>query len=136
MPTDDLRRHLEQHLPRHLALLEDWVGVNTYTGNAAGVDELGRRTAAAFAPLRFEAQTHPAARPGTGRHLLLTRRGRSDRTVVMVSHLDTVFTREEELANDFSFRAEGDKIYGPGVGDIKGGTVTALMVLDALRAVC
>src|SRR5262249_37607792 len=93
-------------------------------------------TAAAFARLGFEARTHPSALPDAGAHVLLTRHGRSGRTVAMVSHLDTVFTRVEEEANDFRFRVEGDKLYGPGVGDIKGGTLMVLMVLDALHAVC
>jgi glutamate carboxypeptidase len=141
MQTDGLARHLEEQLPRHLALLEDWVGVNTHSANAEGVNELGRRTAAAFARLGFEAEAHPSARPGAGSHVLLTRGPAkrvppgAARTVAMVSHLDTVFTRAEEEANDFRFRVEGDKIYGPGVGDIKGGTLMALMVLDALHAV-
>ncbi|MBI1915090.1 MAG: M20/M25/M40 family metallo-hydrolase [Planctomycetes bacterium] len=136
METDSLRHHLEAHFPQHLALLEDWVGVNTHTENAAGVNELGRRTAEAFARLGFEAQTVPSAHPWAGRHLFLTRRGATDRTVVMVSHLDTVFSRDEEQKFDFRFRREGDKLYGPGVADIKGGTVMALMMLDALRAAC
>lgn len=132
--TEALRRHLEEQLPRHLALLERWVGVNTYSENAAGVNELGRLSADAFAPLGFEAASHPSAHPWAGRHLLLTRHGRSDRTVALVSHLDTVFTPAEEAANDFHYRTDGDRIHGPGVGDIKGGTLVALMVLDALHA--
>ncbi len=136
METDDLRRHLEEHLPRHLALLEDWVGVNTHTENADGVNELGRRTADAFARLGFEAETAPSAHAWAGRHLFLTAHGTTNRTVMLVSHLDTVFRREEEQKYDFRFRVEGDKRYGPGVADIKGGTVMALMTLDALRAIC
>src|SRR5437588_1297428 len=73
MQTDRLARHLEEQLPRHLALLEDWVGVNTHSQNAEGVNELGRRTAAAFARLGFEARAHPSAVPDAGAHVLLTR---------------------------------------------------------------
>src|SRR5262245_8087864 len=136
METDDLRRHLETHLSQHLPLLEDWVGINTHTENADGVNELARRTADAFARLGFEAETSPSAHPWAGRHLFLTARGTTNRTIVLVSHLDTVFRREEEQKYDFRFRAESDKLYGPGVADIKGGTLMALMTLDALRAVC
>jgi glutamate carboxypeptidase len=136
METDSLRQHLETRFPRHLALLEEWVGVNTHTENAEGVNELARRTAAVFAPLGFDAETVPSAHPWAGRHLFLTRRGKTDRIIVTVSHLDTVFKREEEERFDFRFRLEGDKLSGPGVADIKGGTLMALMMLDALRAVC
>jgi glutamate carboxypeptidase len=52
----------------------------------------------------------------------------------MVSHLDTVFPPEEEARNNFHWRAEGDRIYGPGTHDIKGGTAMIWLVLSALRS--
>jgi len=48
--------------------------------------------------------------------------------VVLVSHLDTVYPE------NFGWREEGDRIYGPGVCDIKGGTILLWMILRALRA--
>ena len=61
METDSLRHHLEAHFPQHLALLEEWVGVNTHTENAAGINELSRRTVAAFTPLGFDVETVPSS---------------------------------------------------------------------------
>jgi glutamate carboxypeptidase len=52
----------------------------------------------------------------------------------MISHLDTVFPPEEEARNDFRWLVEGDRIYGPGTHDIKGGTVMIWLVLSALAA--
>ena len=52
----------------------------------------------------------------------------------MVSHLDTVFPPEEEARNNFHWLPEGDRIYGPGTHDIKGGTAMMWLVLQALRA--
>jgi glutamate carboxypeptidase len=51
-----------------------------------------------------------------------------------VSHLDTVFPPEEEIRNDFAWREEGDRIYGPGTVDIKGGTVLIYMMMAGLQA--
>src|SRR5690606_26494340 len=48
------------------------------------------------------------------------------------SHLDTVFTAQEELNHGFQWREEGSLIYGPGTYDIKGGTALLWMMLDAL----
>ncbi|MCK5920889.1 MAG: M20/M25/M40 family metallo-hydrolase, partial [Methylococcales bacterium] len=48
-------------------------------------------------------------------------------------HHDTVFPSEEEAANNFHWREEGNIIYGPGTVDIKGGTVMIYMMLSALR---
>lgn len=51
----------------------------------------------------------------------------------MISHLDTVFPPEEEARNDFRWQPAGDRIFGPGTVDIKGGTVMMWLVLSALR---
>jgi glutamate carboxypeptidase len=52
----------------------------------------------------------------------------------MVSHLDTVFPLEEEKRNNFRWQVEGDRIYGPGTQDIKGGTVMMWLVLRTLQS--
>jgi glutamate carboxypeptidase len=52
----------------------------------------------------------------------------------MISHLDTVFPPEEEIRHNFHWEPEGDRIYGPGTQDIKGGTAMMWLVLTALRA--
>src|SRR5439155_7366212 len=99
-----------------------------------GVNRLGRFTAACFAPLGFTAEFVPSVDANYGEHLVLTRRGQSARSIALVSHLDTVFPPEEEARNNFRWQQEGDRIYGPGTHDIKGGTVMILLVLQALRA--
>jgi glutamate carboxypeptidase len=121
-------------MPAALEMLRQMVDINSFTGNALGVDRLGRLTAECFAPLGFEAEFVPSVEPGRGQHLLLTRRGRSARSVAMISHLDTVFPPEEEARHNFHWQPEGDRVFGPGTQDIKGGTVMMWLVLTALRA--
>jgi glutamate carboxypeptidase len=137
LDTSALRDHLESGLSRHLDVLRRWVSINSYTGNPQGVNELGRLTAETFAALGFAAARVRSARPDVGQHLVLTRPAAtaSAPTVALVSHLDTVYTADEESANAFGFRHVGDRIYGPGVSDAKGGTLLALMVLDTLAHV-
>jgi glutamate carboxypeptidase len=125
---------LSARLPEGIEMLRRMVEINSYTGNRAGVNRLGRFTAECFAPLGFSAEFVPSSNPAWGDHLILTRPGRSDATIAMVSHLDTVFPPEEEERNDFRWRPEGDLIYGPGTQDIKGGTVMMWLVLTALAA--
>jgi glutamate carboxypeptidase len=83
--------------------------------------------------LGFTAEQVPSTNPGFGMHLVLTRPGKSQYSVAMVSHLDTVFPPEEEERNNFRWLPEGDRIYGPGTQDIKGGTVMMWVVLKALQ---
>lgn len=134
MELDDARLYLEKKLSSYLDLLQQMVAINSFTANPAGVNRLGRLTAGIFADLGFEAETVPHENPLYGDHLILTRPGRPDgRKVGFVSHLDTVFPASEEQENDFRWREVGNRIYGPGTVDIKGGTVLMYMVLDALR---
>ncbi len=137
-PYSDLRAFLQHNQSFYLDLLRQMVAVNSFTLNPSGVNALGRLTAELFAPLGFEAETVPSPDYRYGQHLILTRAGhaRGDRpapVIGLISHLDTVFPMAEEQTNDFHFRIEGDRIYGPGTVDIKGGTVMIYMILDGLR---
>jgi glutamate carboxypeptidase len=116
-------------------LLEEWVGVNSFTLNRTGVTDLARLTRRAFAPLGFAAESVPSFNPDFADHLVLLRKGRGPHTVAFLSHLDTVFPPDEEAANDFRWREEGERIYGPGTLDIKGGTALVHQILCALQDV-
>lgn len=124
---------LQQQLPPALDLLRQMVGINSWTLNRAGVNAVARVTAEAFAPLGFAAEFVPSANPEFGDHLWLTRGPAGAPGLAMVSHLDTVFPPEEEARNHFRWQPEGDRIFGPGTHDIKGGTVMMWLVLQALR---
>lgn len=128
-----LNQFLEAQLPRALPVLERMVGINSFTLHREGVARLGRYTAECFAPLGFTAESVPSANPQFGPHLVLTRHGTGPKSIALVSHLDTVFPESEEQQNDFRWRVEGDRIFGPGTNDIKGGTLVMWLVLAALQ---
>jgi len=125
--------YLHENLDHYLDLLQEIVAINSLTVNQAGVNEVGRLNIAMFKELGFMAELVAADNPEYGQHVVLTRLGHSTRKVAFVSHLDTVFSAEEEAQNNFHWRREGDRIYGPGTMDIKGGTVVIYMVLSALQ---
>lgn len=125
--------YLQRHMPFYLDLLNQMVSMNSFTSNPEGVNRLGDLTASAFSGLGLEAEKVQSVNPKYGRHLVLTRPGHSERKIGLVSHLDTVFPPEEEARNDFHWRRDGDRIYGPGTVDIKGGTVMIFMLLNALQ---
>ena len=130
---EQIREYLQAHEAEYLALLEQMVNINSFSANPEGVNELGKLTAVAFSRLGFTAETVQAENPLYGRHLFLTRHGRSPRQIALISHLDTVFPAAEEERHDFHWRPIKNRIYGPGTIDIKGGTVLIFMLLDALR---
>lgn len=121
-------------LPEALNFLERLVLENSWTANPAGVRRNARIVARQFEPLGFRAEYVPARDARYGDHLFLHRPGQSGAaSLLLVSHLDTVYSAEEEQRNHFAWSVEGDRIYGPGVLDIKGGTAMIWLVLSALR---
>lgn len=129
----NIQNYLENNLPNYIDMLRQMVEINSFTGNAQGVNQVAKLTADYFQHLGFQSEYVQAENPDFGNHLVMTRPGKSDRKIGLISHLDTVFPPEEEQANDFYWREVGDRLYGPGTNDIKGGTVMIYMVLDALQ---
>lgn len=111
------------------------VSINSFTANPQGVNALAELTADVFAELGFEDERIQSADYLYGEHLILTREAEVDDAplVGLISHLDTVYPAIEEETNDFYWRVDGDRLYGPGTVDIKGGTVMIYAVLDCLR---
>lgn len=127
------RDFFETNLPQYLKLLRQMVEIDSFTANPKGIIALADLTANVFSHLGFHAEYVPSANPDYGAHLVMKRPGTGNKTLAFVSHLDTVYPVEDEIHNDFHWREEGDRIYGPGTVDIKGGTVMIYMILEAMR---
>ena len=133
-----VRHHLENHLNTYLEFLQQMVAINSFTANAAGVNDVGNLIVKQFSRLGFEPEFENSIDERYGRHIFLRRPAGSGRkdgpppAIALISHLDTVFPIEEELRNDFAWHEENGRIYGPGIVDIKGGTLMIYMVLDSL----
>lgn len=132
-----LRAAVAARMPEAVERLRAMVGINSWTRNPEGVARLARLTSETFAPLGFVAESVPSAVAGYGSHLFLTRRpaGADGPAIALVSHLDTVFPPEEEERNGFRWEVVGNRAYGPGSEDIKGGTVLIWLVLQAIAEV-
>ena len=114
-----------------LDFLRALVDTNSFTQNRSGVLAVGALCSEVFEPLGFSSVSVPSVTPECGDHVILTRNG-SEQSLLLVSHLDTVYPPEEEAKYDFRWREEGGWIYGPGVVDIKGCTVGRLSARRAL----
>lgn len=114
------------------ALLRRLVEQNSGTLNLAGVRAVGEIMRAELEPLGFTVRWVDMAATGRAGHLVATHRGNGrGRRVLMIGHLDTVF----EPASPFqTYRVEGRRAIGPGVGDDKGGLVVIVGALRAMRA--
>ena len=129
---DRVSHFLEESKSRYLHILEEMVSINSWTENREGVRALGEYTADLFAGLGFTPEFVPSRNPLYGSHVILTRKGSGRASISCVSHLDTVFPPGEEQDHNFHFRLEGDRAFGPGTSDIKGGTLVMFMMLESL----
>ena len=109
-----------------IELLAETVNVASATENSEGVREVGAVYAREFRALGFETRWVDGANVGRAGHLVATRRGRNGTPrLLLIGHLDTVLQGEP-------FRREGNRGYGSGVSDMKGGNLVALEAVRAL----
>ncbi|MEO0797506.1 MAG: M20/M25/M40 family metallo-hydrolase [Verrucomicrobiota bacterium] len=108
--------------------------INSLTTNVSGVQTVGECIAEHFTTFGFSPEFIPTKNSNHGSHLVLRRPIVPEApTITLITHLDTVFSESEEQENDFSWRLEGDRIYGPGANDIKGGTAAIHLLLKVLQ---
>lgn len=132
-PAVTLASFFQDRESADLARLRSLCSINSFTENKHGIDELAQVLIGLYAPLGFSHEHISCSNELFGDHLLLTRRGSSGKSILLIAHLDTVFTIEEEQRCDFIWRETSEKIYAPGVIDIKGGIIEILRVLEGLQ---
>jgi glutamate carboxypeptidase len=121
-------RVLNERETEMLALLERLVNTDSGTYLREGVNQLADIIDPKLRELGFAVER--LSQVDFGDHLLARKGGSSPKGLLCVGHMDTVFPEGE--AKRRPFRIEGDKGYGPGVIDMKGGIVVLLYSLQAL----
>jgi glutamate carboxypeptidase len=108
-----------------LKLLEQMVMMESPSFDKALVDQFGRFVADQFAALGGLVEIVPVDRFGD--HLVV-RFGDGQSPIMLLGHLDTVFPAGE--IGRRPFRIDGNRAFGPGVFDMKGGILLMWMVLQ------
>lgn len=112
-----------------LADLAALVNVDCGTHNKAGVDRVGEWIGARCAAWGWEVERLPLEHYGDCWATRL--RGRGAGRVMLLGHLDTVYPDGTAAARPL--RAEGGRLLGPGVCDMKSGLLAGLYALRALQ---
>jgi glutamate carboxypeptidase len=112
--------------PRELDAL---VAISSPSGDVGGAEE-AVAVCTALLPSEADAQRIPCSTAGSAPDLVGTITGSGSRRLLLLGHLDTVIAHESHAP----LRPEGDRLYGPGTADMKGGVVLALGVARALAA--
>ncbi|MEB0043347.1 MULTISPECIES: M20 family metallopeptidase [unclassified Pseudomonas] len=120
---------LDEIAPAYLQLLQKIVDINSDSHNVDGLANVGNTLIPYFEALGLQVTHHPLA---DGREVLRFETANAKPTVLLVGHLDTVFSPSSPFQ---SIRREGDRLMGPGVIDMKGGVVLMLNALEHLKSV-
>ena len=127
IPPQQLLSHAQAEQPAYLQTLKSLVSVDTGTGTQEGLEQISALLVKRLTDLGAKVETFPAT-PSAGNNIIGTFKGSGTKDFLLMVHYDTVFG--PGTAAKRPFRTEGDRAYGPGVADAKGGVA---MILHAIK---
>ncbi len=130
-PITAVAAWLAERKPDMLALLEEVVNIDSGSYDKAGVDAVGDRFARFFEEQGIETTRVAIEGYGDAIKAHVAGSGGGNKPVILMGHRDTVFPKGEVAHRPFSI--EGERAFGPGVCDMKGGLVLNAFVLAAFH---
>ena len=124
----DFTSSISADLPNFLRDLEALVNIDCGTHNKAGVDTVARYVHGRFRDFGAEIIDLPQEKYGD---MLYARwRGKGKTRLVMIGHMDTVYS--DGTAGQFPFHRRGAHLMGPGVCDMKSGLLAGMYAAYAV----
>ena len=119
--------------PSVVVTLEKLVNIETGSGNAKGLDAMGQFLTGEFQKIGATVtRSKPTLATSLGENFIAQWKGAGTGKVLMIAHMDTVYA-EGTLAKA-PFRIDGNRAFGPGIADDKGGIATILHAVKVLQA--
>ena len=113
--------------PAWQTLLKKIVNMNSGTQNIEGLEAVREVLIPEFEKLGMKATTHSL---NAGHKVVSMAVPGGKPELLLMGHIDTVFKKESKFQN---YQVKGDRIYGPGVIDMKGGIVMMLGLLKKFK---
>ena len=123
---------IDRLYPEYVKFWENICNIESPTASKAGVDAVGRFIADAARARGWEIEVFPQTVSGDVVCITMNPDAKGER-IVLSGHMDTV--HPIGTFGTPAVRIEGDRIYGPGVTDCKGGIAEAFLTMDALDRV-
>jgi glutamate carboxypeptidase len=123
----DIAASAEEISERAEGELEALVGISSPSGDVDGA-ERALELCTSLLPDGAEVQRPRCSTPGSAPDLIATVSGLGRRRVMLLGHVDTVIGHDAHQP----LRPDGDRLYGTGTTDMKGGVILALGVARAL----
>lgn len=118
--------------PATVKTLERLVNIETGTGNAEGMSAMGQLLEAELKALGATVTRHKAEAGVAGDNIVGRIQGQGGKNILLIAHMDTVYVKGT-LAKA-PFRIDGNRAFGPGIADDKGGIAVMLHALRILKA--
>lgn len=129
MDEAKLLQRIEEKYPESLELLERLVNIDSGAYTIEGVNKVAEIIGGRLAAIGFETRRLKSEKYAD--HLLAYKEGKGDVNILTLCHMDTVFA--EGTAAERPFTIKDNKAYGPGVYDMKAGSVMLIEALEALN---
>ncbi len=111
--------------------LKEMVSIESGSHDVEGLNRMAAYTEKRLKALGASVERVPAAQ-GHGPIVKGTLEGTGRGRILLIAHMDTVYARNT-LASQ-PIREEGNKLYGPGIADDKGGIAVILHALEIMKA--
>ena len=130
MDYQSIFSQIEALFPQYLTVWQECCEIESPTIYKAGVDACGQYFMNIAKKHGWQVEVLP--QPVSGDAVCITMNPEvNEKPLALSGHIDTV--HPVGLFGEKPVRIEGDKIYGPGVDDCKGGVVAALLAMHALE---
>jgi glutamate carboxypeptidase len=117
--------------PALIETLKSLVQIESGSGDAAGLAKMATLLEQRLTALGFKTERHKAS-AGLGADIVVgTLAGTGRRKIMLQAHMDTVY--QSGVLQSQPYKQDGNKLYGPGIADDKGGIAVILHSLQILK---
>lgn len=131
--NDALAEIAENQAAGALESITTFAAIESGSGDAAGLARLADVLEERLESLDFDVRRSPSDFDVNADTLIAVKTGTGTHRIMLMAHMDTVFPSGSLEA--MPIRQDGDRLYGPGVLDAKGGIAVILHGLEALQEV-
>ena len=128
---EKLKAAAEQAKPALIETLKDMVMIESGSGDVEGLRRMADFTEARLQALGARTERRKTTH-GAGADMVIgTFEGSGSRKLMLMAHMDTVYQRG--ILASQPYHLDGNRIYGPGIADDKGGIAVILHALQILK---
>jgi glutamate carboxypeptidase len=133
MTGKTLIEHIQGLEAEIVGFLKEIIEIESPTTDREAVNRVGELVQRKVRALEGTIAIEPSGQADRGDHIVARWEGSdpSLEPILVIAHMDTVWNKE--TLKEMPFRVDGNKIYGPGVYDMKGAIVFILTAIDIMR---